>query len=93
MDEASVGESSGSGDEEEEASADDSDTDVAPPRTCLNGLPAEYCAAVVQGSISQNSISAENFSDKFSSSNVGQNTALKQYTYINLSIVENNLGF
>jgi len=41
----------GSGEEEDAdaaaADADDGGTDVQ-PRTCLNGMPAEYCAAVVQ---------------------------------------------
>ncbi len=36
------------GDEGAAAADDDKETDVAPARTCLNGLPAEYCAAVVQ---------------------------------------------
>ena len=35
----------------DDASGDDSEdypTDLAEPRTCLNGMPAEYCAAIVQ---------------------------------------------
>ena len=37
--------------EEDVADADEEEeeeTDLGPPRTCLNGIPAEYCAAVVQ---------------------------------------------
>jgi uncharacterized membrane protein len=51
------------------------------------------CAGSVQGSILQNSISAENFSNTFSSSNFGQLFTQKQHMVINLCVVVNNLEF
>jgi magnesium-transporting ATPase (P-type) len=46
-----------------------------------------------QGSMLQSSISAENFSDKFSPSNSVPNFIQKPHTQIYASIMDNNLGF
>ena len=50
-DDASGDDASGDDASGDDASGDDSEdypTDLAEPRTCLNGMPAEYCAAIVQ---------------------------------------------